>query len=455
MKILNNISTVYFVGIGGIGMSALARFALLKELDVLGFDKTETKLTKQLVAEGMQLNYVDAVDRLPLEKILVKNTLIVYTPAIPKDSEILNYFINNDYQVIKRSKFLGAVTEDSLCLAVAGTHGKTTTSAILGHLMVACDMPVTAFLGGIAENYHANFISNGTQITVVEADEFDRSFLTLSPDIACITSMDADHLDIYGNATEIEKSFKDFAALVKDKNNLLFKKGLPLQGQDVAIEEDANFKAENVRIENGAYKFNLITPTDTLKDLVFYLPGHHNLHNAVTALGMAILAGTPVKGLPDALASFKGVERRFSYKINTENLVLIDDYAHHPTELNALYQAVDEMYPNEKKCIVFQPHLFSRTRDFIDGFAESLAQFDEVFILDIYPAREKPIEGVDSKWLLDRILELKKDHRAQLISKSEIVKNIKISALKINLLVGAGDIGAEVEPITKTLMYES
>ena len=236
MNILNNISTVYFVGIGGIGMSALARFAALKALDVMGYDKTETKLTRQLVVEGITLNYVDAVDQLPLQKISAENTLVVYTPAIPKDSEILNYFIKNKYQVIKRSKFLGAVTQDTLCLAVAGTHGKTTTSAILGHLMVACDMPVTAFLGGISENYHSNFISNGTEITVVEADEFDRSFLTLSPDIACITSMDADHLDIYGNATEIENSFRDFAALVPNSGSLLFKKGLPLKGKDVAID---------------------------------------------------------------------------------------------------------------------------------------------------------------------------------------------------------------------------
>lgn len=455
MNILNNISTVYFVGIGGIGMSALARFAALKALDVMGYDKTETKLTRQLVVEGITLNYVDAVDQLPLQKISAENTLVVYTPAIPKDSEILNYFIKNKYQVIKRSKFLGAVTQDTLCLAVAGTHGKTTTSAILGHLMVACDMPVTAFLGGIAENYHSNFISNGTEITVVEADEFDRSFLTLSPDIACITSMDADHLDIYGNATEIENSFRDFAALVPNSGSLLFKKGLPLKGKDVAIEEEAQYKAENVRIENGAYKFDLITPSETIEDLVFYLPGHHNLHNAVTALGMALLAGTPVSKIPKALASFKGVERRFSYKINNENLVLIDDYAHHPTELNALYQAVTEMYPNEKKCIVFQPHLFSRTRDFIDGFAESLAQFDEVYILDIYPAREKPLKGVDSKWLLAEILKWKNDSKAQLITKEEILGSIKISALKVNLLVGAGDIGAEVELVTKALAYES
>jgi UDP-N-acetylmuramate--alanine ligase len=443
------------VGIGGIGMSALARFASLKGLNVFGYDKTETKLTKLLVAEGIHLNFTDAISALPMEKISTKNTLVVYTPAISVENNLLRYFINNNYQVIKRSKFLGAVTEDTLCLAVAGTHGKTTTSAILGHLMVACDMPVTAFLGGIAENYKSNFISNGTQITVVEADEFDRSFLTLSPDIACITSMDADHLDIYGNATEIENSFKDFAALVQNSDHLLFKKGLPLKGQDVAIEDEAHFKAENVRIENGGYTFDLKTPTETLVDLVFYLPGHHNLHNAVTALGMALLAGTPVERLPEALASFKGVERRFSYKIKTSKLVLIDDYAHHPTELNALHQAVAEMYPNEKKCIVFQPHLFSRTRDFIDGFSKSLAQFDDVYLLDIYPAREKPMDGVDSKWLLDRVLKFKSNANIKLITKAEIVAAIKVSGLRVNLLVGAGDIGVEVESITKSLMHEN
>lgn len=450
MNILKNIQNIYFVGIGGIGMSALARFAMLKGVRVFGYDKTPTKLTNELVNEGMQIIFEDAISELPEAVLDTTTTLVVYTPAIPKNSKILTYFQNNSYNVIKRARFLGEVTQNTLCLAVAGTHGKTTTSAILGHVLASCDMPVTAFLGGIAENYHSNFISKGTEISVVEADEFDRSFLTLSPDIACVTSMDADHLDIYGNADEIEKSFVAFSELIKNKEHLLFKKGLPLKGQEVAIEESADFEAQNVRIENGGYLFDLKTPDRTLKELQFFIPGHHNLHNAVTALGMALLAGSPAECLPQAISSFQGVERRFSYKIRKAELVLIDDYAHHPTEINALYQAVTEMYPADKKVIVFQPHLFSRTRDFAEGFAESLSKFDEVFLLDIYPAREEPIEGVTSKWLLDIM-----NCNGKLIDKSEIASALKKANCRIKLIVGAGDIGAEVENVTKVLSDEN
>jgi UDP-N-acetylmuramate--alanine ligase len=450
MNILKNIQTVYFVGIGGIGMSALARFVNLKGVNVCGYDKTETLLTKELVCEGMNIVYKDAVSEIPKNVLKADETLVIYTPAIPKNSELLNHFISENFTVIKRAKFLGEITKDTLCLAVAGTHGKTTTSAILGHIMAHCNMPVTAFLGGIAENYNSNFISRGTEISIVEADEFDRSFLTLSPDIACITSMDADHLDVYESDAEIKKSFIEFSNLVKDRTKLLFKKGLPLKGQDVAISETAKFEAQNVRIENGGYVFDLKTPSITLENLTFFLPGHHNLHNAITALGMSILAGTPVNGLPEALATFKGVQRRFSFKIRRDNLVLIDDYAHHPTELNALFQAVKEMYPEDEKLIVFQPHLFSRTRDFGDGFAESLSQFDEVLLLDIYPAREEPIEGITSQWLLEKVA-----LPGKLVSKSVLLSEIKKSQCRIKLLVGAGDIGAEVSVITKALENEN
>lgn len=446
MKPLENISNVYFVGIGGIGMSALARYVLLLGKSIYGYDKTPTILTEELSKEGMKITFKDSISEISKE-LSKDNTLVVYTPAIPKDSVILNHFTSEGFEVVKRAKLLGEVTKNTLCLAVAGTHGKTTTSAILGHLMAECNMPVTAFLGGIAENYNSNFISKGTEITVVEADEFDRSFLQLQPDIACVTSMDADHLDIYGDASTIEDSFKEFSKLIQNKNYLLHKKGLPLDGQTVAIEEDADFEAQNVRIENGTYVFDLKTPKETIKNLQFIIPGHHNLHNAVTALGMAISAGTPTPGLPKALLSFKGVQRRFSYKIKTEDLVLIDDYAHHPTEIDALFQAVSEMYPNDKKVIVFQPHLFSRTRDFGDGFAKSLSQFDEVLLLDIYPARELPIDGIHSEWLLNKILNPKK----ALINKQALGKTLKSSSCKVKLMVGAGDIGSEVEKVTQYL----
>ncbi len=450
MKELKDIQHIYFVGIGGIGMSALARYVLRLGKTVFGYDKTPTKLTNELISEGMEITFTDAISEINFEKLQKENTMVVYTPAIPKSNEILNYFNEQGYTVMKRARFLGEVTKGTLCLAVAGTHGKTTTSAILGHLLAECDMPVTAFLGGIAENYHSNFISKGTEITVVEADEFDRSFLQLSPDIACVTSMDADHLDIYGDSDSIEASFKEFVGLLPKKDQLFYKNGLPLEGQSVGINEPADFEAQNIRIENGSYVFDLKTPNEIVKDLTFLLPGHHNLHNAVTALGMAIFAGTPTSCLPKALFSFKGVERRFSYKIRKDNGVLIDDYAHHPTELDALHQAVSEMYPGEKTLIVFQPHLYSRTQDFATGFVESLERFDEVFLLDIYPAREEPIPGVTSQWLCDKM----KSGKAKVISKNDLPEYVYRSHCKVKLLVGAGDIGAEVDKVTKYIQDE-
>jgi len=451
MENINNIQRFYFVGIGGIGMSALARYFKSQNKEVFGYDKTPSELTATLVKEGIPVSFKDDPSVVPDVISQGENTLIVYTPAIPKDSKLLFYFRENVFELIKRAALLGVVTKNTLCLAVAGTHGKTTTSAILGHLLADCNMPVTAFLGGIAENYNSNFICKGHEITVVEADEFDRSFLQLRPDIACVTSMDADHLDIYGDVSTIENAFREFSELIPKKENLLIKKGLPLEGRTVAVEETADFQAQNVRIENGSYVFDLITPSETIKDLKFLLPGHHNLSNAIIALGMAILAGTPTPCLPKALLNFKGVKRRFSYKIKSEKLVLIDDYAHHPTEIDALFQAVSEMYPNDEKLIVFQPHLYSRTRDFADRFAESLSQFDEVILLDIYPAREEPLEGISSGWLLDKI----KNNKKKIVSKIELVKSVNSSKCRIKLLVGAGDIGAEVDNITKFLKDEN
>ncbi|SRX74627.1 UDP-N-acetylmuramate--L-alanine ligase [Aequorivita antarctica] len=451
MKDLNQIQTFYFVGIGGIGMSALARYFKMQGKAVFGYDKTPTDLTDELIAEGIPVSFIDEISEIQKEVISKENILVVYTPAIPKGNKILNYFVTKDFHIVKRAELLGEVSKNTLCLAVAGTHGKTTTSAILGHLLAECNMPVTAFLGGIAENYNSNFIYKGSEITVVEADEFDRSFLQLRPDIACITSMDADHLDIYGDAAEIENAFRTFAQLVQKEENVFIKRDLPLDGMTVAIEESADYEAQNVKIKDGAYLFDLKTPNGILENLIFHLPGRHNLSNAIMALGMAILAGSPTDCLPKALASFKGVKRRFSYKIKSEELVLIDDYAHHPTEIDALFQAVDEMYPNDHKQIVFQPHLFSRTRDFGEGFAKSLSQFDEVVLLDIYPAREEPIEGITSEWLLNQIDARQK----RVVFKSALTEVLLKSKCRIKLLVGAGDIGAEVNKITQKLKNEA
>jgi len=448
---LNNIQTLYFVGIGGIGMSALARYFKMQGKTVYGYDRAPSDLTDELISEGIPVIFVDSVSEIPANIIADKNTLVVYTPAVPKQNLILNYFYLEGFTLIKRAELLGEISKNTLCLAVAGTHGKTTTSAILAHLLVECNMPITAFLGGIAENYNSNFIFKGGEITVVEADEFDRSFLHLRPDIACVTTMDADHLDIYGNEAELENAFRTFVRFVGNEENVIIKKGLPLVGMTVGVESFADYQAQNLRVEEGAYHFDLKTPTTTFKNLVFYLPGRHNLSNAIMAIGMAMLAGASKECIPKALAGFTGVKRRFSYKIRKENLVLIDDYAHHPTELDALFQAVDEMYPDDRKQIVFQPHLFSRTLDFAEAFAESLSQFDEVVLLDIYPAREEPIEGVTSQWLLDQI----KSDKKRLVFKVALPEILLKSTCRIKLIVGAGDIGAEVKRITKILDYET
>lgn len=440
---LNSIHNVYFIGIGGIGMSALARYFEANGKHVAGYDKTPSEITKALGSLGISVHFEDAIRHIEKEFLNPENTLVVYTPAIPISHLELNYFKNNGFNVLKRSKVLGEITKQTICLAVAGTHGKTTTTSILGHLLNECNVPVTAFLGGISENYNSNLIINGTKVTVVEADEFDRSFLTLSPDLACITSMDADHLDIYGDAEELVKSFTDFSECIKPNGKLFVNNGLPLKGITYGIEDDANYSAQNVKIKNGSYVFDLKTPSGIYKDFEFNLPGRHNLSNALIALAMAVEYGCPHNQLAKGLASYKGVKRRFTYQIKTEEFVFIDDYAHHPEEIKAVHQAVREMYPGKKVLAIFQPHLFSRTRDFIDGFAENLSKFDELLLLDIYPARELPIEGVTSKWLLDKIENLNK----KLIKKTELISEIKKSDAQVVLTIGAGDIGEEVKHI--------
>ena len=443
---LNQIHNVYFIGIGGIGMSALARYFQNIGKNVSGYDKTPTLLTDELIAGGMAIHFEDNISLIPAE-YYVENTLVIITPAVPISHSEWNYFIERDYEVKKRAEVLGIITKDTFCFAVAGTHGKTTTSSILGHILYECGADVTAFIGGIVENYNSNLIGNGKTVTVVEADEFDRSFLHLHPNIACVTSMDADHLDIYGDATAIEDSFREFADKVEDKTKIFVPKGLDLEGLTVGINEEANFKAFNVRIENGYYVFDVQTPSETIENLQFGLPGRHNLMNAMMALAMAKTFGSPTKTIAKAMASFKGVQRRFSYQIKNENLVYIDDYAHHPTEINAVHQAVRELYPNQKVLAVFQPHLFSRTKDFADDFAKSLSQFDEIILLDIYPARELPMEGITSRWLLSKIENTDK----KLVSKNDLIPSILESEAKIIVTIGAGDIGELVPKIKSSL----
>lgn len=442
-----NIHNVYFIGIGGIGMSALARYFCEIGKKVAGYDKTPTKITSSLSELGVDVHFNDDVNLIEESFKDNKKTLVVYTPAVQKSHEELVFFQSNDFVVKKRAEVLGLITENTFCFAVAGTHGKTTTSSILGHLLKVCNADMTAFLGGITENYHSNLIVNGSGISVVEADEFDRSFLQLSPDVACITSMDADHLDIYGQADELEKSFVEFSDKLSDKSKLFVKEGLALDGITYGVNISSNYSVQNVKIKNGAYHFSIKTPKEIIDDIVFNLPGQHNLSNALVAFAMAYDNGFNVCSLIEGLASFKGVERRFTYQIKTSELVFIDDYAHHPTEIKAVYEAVTEMYPNEKVLAIFQPHLFSRTQDFVDEFAASLSQFDEVCLLDIYPARELPIEGVTSEWLLGKMTNANK----KVIAKNEIVSEIKKSEAKIILTIGAGDIGAEVSVIKEKI----
>ena len=441
---LNNIHNIYFVGIGGIGMSAIARYFAAQGKNLAGYDKTPSEITNELEKVGVAIHFTDVVKNIPLAFLDKESTLVVYTPAIPKNSEELSYFKNSNFTILKRAEILGAITKSTFCLAAAGTHGKTTTSSILGHIMQP--EKATSFLGGVAENYNSNLILGGDKISVVEADEFDRSFLQLSPNIACVTSMDADHLDIYGEASSLEASF--FAFSQKVSCTLIVAKGLPLEGLTYAVNEDADYKAYNLRIEEGAYIFDVQKPTNHIKDIVFHLPGKHNVMNALAALAMADVYGVSLENIKKQLATFKGVKRRFSYKIKTNDFVLIDDYAHHPTELNAVENSIREMYPNEKVLAIFQPHLFSRTKDFIDDFAKALSKFDEVILLDIYPAREEPIPNVTSEWLLSKI----NNKQKKTTERKNIIKDIKQSSAKVVAMLGAGDIGVLINDVTDQLL---
>lgn len=438
------------MGIGGIGMSALARYFKFDGKNVAGYDKTKTELTNALETLGIQVSTNDNIADVSSEYLNKEHTIIIYTPAVPNSHSELTYFRENGFNIYKRAEVLGLITKDTFCLGVAGTHGKTTTSSILGHLLAESGVKVTAFLGGIAENYNSNLILKGNEITVVEADEFDRSFLQLSPDVACITSTDADHLDIYGEKEALQDSFIEFTKCIKPNGKLFVQEDIQLDGITYGFKKTSDYHIKNMRIQNGAYVFEIVTPSKIIEDVQFYIPGRHNLLNGLVAFAMADIIGTPTDRLAKALGTFAGVKRRFSYQIKTEDFVFIDDYAHHPTEINALHQAVREMYPGKKVTAIFQPHLFSRTRDFANEFAESLAQFDEIILLEIYPAREKPIEGISSSWLLDKI----KNDQKQLIAKDDLVNYVTTIQTDVLLTVGAGDIGAEVEKIKNKLAVE-
>ena len=460
---LKNIKKIYFIGIGGIGMSALARYFRFHGKEVSGYDKTETSLTRQLIGEGIAVHYEDDPAAIPKDA-----GLVVYTPAVPKDHKELQYYREHDYPLFKRSDVLGMITNSSFNICVAGTHGKTTVSTMIAHILRHSGYGCNAFLGGIAVNYNSNFWSDRRNVCVVEADEYDRSFLKLSPDIAVITAMDADHLDIYGTADAVQQAFIDFSGRLKPGGLLLSKKGLEhetdLKGDlhwtyELADTAAApahppavpDFFASSITIDQGDYLFNVQTGDWRLERIVLAMGGRHNVENATAAIAVAHRLGIAGDKIIEAVAAFKGVKRRFEYIVRTKGRVYIDDYAHHPEELKALIGGARELFAGMKCTIIFQPHLFSRTRDFADGFAASLDEADEVFLLPIYPARELPIEGVTSGMIAEKMMAGK----ARVESKEQLLAIIKDKAdkggLELLITAGAGDIDSLVMPIRRLL----
>ncbi|WP_432713272.1 UDP-N-acetylmuramate--L-alanine ligase [Pedobacter sp.] len=443
------INRVYFVGIGGIGMSALARYFAKRGVQVCGYDKTKTTLTLALESEGILVNYVDETAALPLGfQENAADTLIIYTPAIPKNSAILNYFQSTGFTLKKRSEVLGIISRGQFCIAVAGTHGKTTTSSIIAHILTHSGFGCTAFLGGIATNYQSNFLIGDNNVVVVEADEYDRSFLTLNPDLAVITSMDADHLDIYGDAAHLHESFHLFASQLKLDGTLFVKEGLPLKnGLTYSLNEHAAIYGNNIRVFNSSFMFDYTSSKTEIKDLCIMLPGKHNVENAVAAIAVSLQLGIEPEAIKSAVAAFKGVKRRFEYVVKTPTQIYIDDYAHHPEELRACFDAVRQLYPDKKLTVLFQPHLFTRTRDFADEFAEVLSTVDDLLLLDIYPARELPLDGITSAWLLNKVISNSKS----LVQKDAVLAIIEDKKPELLLTVGAGDIDTLIQPL-KQLM---
>ena len=466
MKDLKTISKIYFLGIGGIGMSALARYFLNKKIIVSGYDKTSTALTQQMESEGIKIHYEDNID------MLDKNAdVVVYTPAIPKDQKEFNYYKDNNYELVKRSDVLQQITSSTFNICIAGTHGKTTISIMVAHILRHTGFGCNAFLGGISVNYHTNFWASENNVSVVEADEYDRSFLKLSPDVAVITAMDADHLDIYGTKENMEDAFVQFANQLKAGGLLLTKFGLPEKEFSSSIHlryslqnDVADIYASNITMRDGGYEFDVIAKDWSLEKVKLNMGGMHNVENAVAAISIAaFLKIAPIK-IINAIGTFKGVKRRFEYIINSSeaahnknNVVFIDDYAHHPAELGALIRGAKSLFSFKKCTVIFQPHLFSRTKDFAKEFAESLDMADRILLLPIYPAREKPIEGVTSELILKEM----ENQNATVISKEDLLEYLAGDYLKLvaessfgELLItaGAGDIDKLVQPIKKILL---
>lgn len=456
---------IYLIGIGGIGMSALARYFNAKGKQVCGYDKVQSNLCIVLESEGIKIHYNDSIEKIPqyIKDANCNEILVIYTPAISKKNSILNYFKDKEFKLYKRAEVLGLISKESFTIAVAGTHGKTTTSAILAHVLKHAGKQSTAFIGGISKNYNSNLmIAEKGNILIVEADEFDKSFLQLQPDIAIITSVNSDHLDIYTNKQDLNNAFKQFASQIKPNGLLLLEDSItvdfltPDKGFKLyySAVNKADYSAENIKVEDGRMIFDL-TVIDIVgnkyekkqEGLSFVLPGIHNVSNAVAALAVARYLGLSSEAVVNGLETFKGINRRFDVHINTQELAYIDDYAHHPEEVKATINAAKLLFPEREITVIFQPHLYSRTKDFAKEFAVSLSLADQLILLDIFPARELPIEGVNSKMLLNYCTSPKKET----CSKKELLKILKLENLDVLITLGAGDIGDLAQPIKHML----
>ena len=453
---INSIKSVYFIGAGGIGMSALVRYFLSKGKKVAGYDRTQSELTDKLIEEGAEIHYEDNVSLIPEECKDKGNTLVIYTPAIPLTHKEFVYFKENGFEILKRAQVLGMITKTEKGLCVAGTHGKTTTSTLTAHLLHQSHIGCNAFLGGISKNYKTNLLlSETSEYVVIEADEFDRSFHWLTPFATVITATDSDHLDIYGTREAYLESFNKYTSLIRPDGYLIVKKGIdlsPLVQNGVKTYSygisEGDFKAENIRIGNGEIIFDYISPLGNIKDIKLGVPVYVNIENGIAAMALAQIAGVSNEEIKNAMPTFGGVDRRFDFKIKEDNLVFLSDYAHHPAEIKQSISSIKALYPDKKVTAVFQPHLYTRTRDFYKEFAESLSLADEVILLDIYPARELPIEGVTSKLIYDNIVAGKPK---SLCNKEELLDLLEKKNIEVLITLGAGDIDNMVPQIYNIL----
>ena len=452
---IKDIKAVYFVGAGGIGMSAIARYFISRGLVVAGYDKTPSDLTRQLEKEGMLIHYEENIDAIPAACKQPESCLIIYTPAIPAEHQELQFFRQHGFEIQKRAQVLGTLTREHKGLCVAGTHGKTTTSTMCAHIMHQSHLDCNAFLGGISKNYGTNYILSDSDYVVIEADEFDRSFHWLRPWMSVITSTDPDHLDIYGTKEAYLESFRHYSELIQPEGALIIHKGLEMKEHlqdnvrryDYALQE-GDFHAENIVIENGEITFDFVSPIENVKGIQLGQPIPINIENGIAAMAMAQLAGCTADELRNGMKTFKGVDRRFDFKIKTDKLVFLSDYAHHPKEIYQSAKSIRELYRNRKITAIFQPHLYTRTRDFYKDFADALSQLDEVILTEIYPARELPIEGVTSALIYDN---LRPGIEKQIIRKDDVVDLVKRRDFDVLIVLGAGDLDNQVPQITKIL----